>query len=101
MQSYLAGTSLAAIFDQAVTYTVPQPVRFEPHHIVAGSGHGKTQTLQYLIANDLQVVPAGEQSVVVLDRQGDLIRNIAGLKEFAPGGPLHGRVVIIDPTDVE
>jgi len=33
--------------------------------------------------------------------QGDLIRNIANLAEFAPGGPLHDRVVIIDPTDVE
>ncbi|WP_425037504.1 type IV secretory system conjugative DNA transfer family protein [Primorskyibacter sp. S187A] len=101
VQSYLAGTPLSAIFDQTVTYTIPQSVRFEHHHLVAGSGHGKTQTLQYLIANDLEAVAAGEQSVVVLDSQGDLIRNIAGLKEFAPGGPLHDRVVIIDPTDVE
>lgn len=101
VQSYLAGTPLAAIFDQTVMYTIPQPVRFEHHHIVAGSGHGKTQTLQYLIGNDLEAVAAGKQSVVVLDSQGDLIRNIAGLREFAPGGPLHDRVVIIDPTDVE
>lgn len=101
VQAYLTGTPLAAIFDQTVMYTIPQSVRFEHHHIVAGSGHGKTQTLQYLIANDLEEVAAGEQSVVVLDSQGDLIRNIAGLKEFAPGGPLHDRVVIIDPTDVE
>lgn len=101
VQSYLAGTPFAAIFDQTVTYTIPQPVRFEHHHIVAGSGHGKTQTLQYLIANDLEAVAEGGQSVVVLDSQGDLIRNIAGLKEFGPGGPLHDRVVIIDPTDVE
>ncbi len=101
VQSYLAGTPLSAIFDQTVTYSIPQSVRFEHHHIVAGSGHGKTQTLQYLIANDLEAVAAGEQSVVVLDSQGDLIRNIAALKEFASGGPLHDRVVIIDPTDVE
>jgi hypothetical protein len=101
VQSYLAGTPLSAIFDQAVTYTIPLSVRFEHHHIIAGSGHGKTQTLQYLIANDLEAVASAEQSVVVLDSQGDLIRNIAGLKEFAPDGPLHDRVVIIDPTDVE
>lgn len=98
--AYLAGTPLPALFDQSVTYTIPPAVRFEHHHIVAGSGHGKTQTLQYLIANDLEAVAAGRQSVVVLDSQGDLIRTIAGLKEFAPGGPLHDRVVIIDPTDV-
>ncbi len=101
VHSYLSGTPLSAIFDQSVLYTIPQPVRFEHQHIVAGSGHGKTQTLQYLIASDLEAVASGGQSVVVLDSQGDLIRNIAGLKEFAPGGPLHDRVVIIDPTDVE
>lgn len=101
VQSYLAGTPLSAIFDQKVAYTIPQSVRFEHHHIVAGSGHGKTQTLQYLIASDLDAVAAGRQSVVVLDSQGDLIRNITGLKAFAPGGPLHDRVVVIDPTDVE
>ena len=50
------GTPLSAIFDQTVTYTIPQSARFEHHHIVAGSGHGKTQTLQYLIANDLETV---------------------------------------------
>ena len=99
--SYLGGTPFPAIFDQTVTYTIPQSARFEHHHIVAGSGHGKTQTLQYLIANDLDVVANGTQSVIVLDSQGDLIRNIAGLKAFAPGGTLHDRVVIIDPTDVE
>lgn len=101
VRSYLAGTPFAALFDQTVTYTISQSVRFEHHHMVAGSGHGKTQALQYLIANDLQAVATGEQSVVVLDSQGDLIRNIASLKEFAPGGSLHERVVIIDPTDVE
>ena len=99
--NYLAGTPFPAIFDQTVTYTIPQSARFEHHHIVAGSGHGKTQTLQYLIANDLDAVASGMQSVIVLDSQGDLIRNIAGLKAFAPDGPLHDRVVIIDPTDVE
>jgi hypothetical protein len=30
-----------------------------------------------------------------------LIRNIAQLAVFAPGGPLHDKIVIIDPTDVE
>ncbi|MCP4185412.1 MAG: DUF87 domain-containing protein, partial [Hyphomicrobiales bacterium] len=75
--------------------------RFEHHHIVAGSGHGKTQTLQYLIAKDLEAVERGERSVIVIDSQGDLIRNVSNLKIFAPGQPLHDRIVIIDPTDVE
>jgi hypothetical protein len=46
-------------------------------------------------------VAAGKRSVIVLDSQGDLIRNISQLKQFAPGGKLHDRIVLIDPTDVE
>lgn len=98
---YVGGTPLAAVFDQTLDFAIPTSSRFEHHHIVAGSGHGKTQTLQYLIANDLPAVARGERSIVVLDSQGDLIRTIAGLKLFAPGEPLHDRVVIIDPSDVE
>jgi hypothetical protein len=98
---YIGGTPFAALFDQTLDFTIPTAARFEHHHIVAGSGHGKTQTLQYLIARDLEAVVDGNRSVIVLDSQGDLIRNIANLKLFAPGEPLHDRIVIIDPSDVE
>lgn len=101
LSTYLAGTPLIDYFRQSVDFAIPTASRFEHHHIVAGSGHGKTQTLQYLIGQDLEAVAAGQRSVIVLDSQGDLIRNIASLAEFAPGGPLHDRIVIIDPTDVE
>ena len=43
----------------------------------------------------------GERSIVVIDSQGDLIRRISQLKQFAPGEPLHDRIVLIEPTDVE
>lgn len=101
VQSYLGGTPLLPLFDQTLNFTIPTKTRFEHHHIVAGSGHGKTQTLQYLIAHDLEAVADGNRSVVVLDSQGDLIRTISSLKCFAPGEPLHERVVIIDPSDIE
>lgn len=101
VSTYLGGTPLLPLFDQTLDFTIPTKARFEHHHIVAGSGHGKTQTLQYLIANDLEAVANADRTVIVLDSQGDLIRTIASLREFAPGGPLHGRVVIIDPSDVE
>ena len=101
LDTYLGGTPLRDLFEQELLCSIPMASRFEHQHIVAGSGHGKSQTLQYLICQDLEAVARGERSVVVIDSQGDLIRNIAGLKEFAPGGPLHERVVIIDPTDVE
>ena len=101
VSTYLGGTPLFDLFDQAPVFTIPTKARFEHHHIVAGSGHGKTQTLQYLIARDLEAMLDGDRSIIVLDSQGDLIRTIANLKLFAPGEPLHDRIVIIDPNDVE
>ncbi len=101
VQTYVGGTPLVRLFDGKIDFTIPESIRFEHHHILAGTGHGKTQTLQYLIASDLDAVERGEASVVVIDSQGDLINTIAGLKRFAPGEPLHDRIVLIDPTDVE
>ena len=99
--TYVGGTPLIQIFDGEVDFTIPQEIRFEHHHIVAGTGHGKSQTLQYLIAHDLDAVERGEASVIVIDSQGDLINRISNLKRFAPGEALHDRIVLIDPTDVE
>jgi len=98
---YVGGTPIAALFDQELEFAIPTASRFEHHHIVAGSGHGKTQTLQYLIAHDLPAVARGERSIIVLDSQGDLINTVSRLETFAPGTALSDRIVIIDPTDVE
>tara|TARA_R110002124_G_scaffold231235_5_gene396518 strand:+ start:8824 stop:10914 length:2091 start_codon:yes stop_codon:yes gene_type:complete len=99
--AYLGDTPLLELFYQHLDFTIPTASRFEHHHIVAGSGHGKTQTLQYLIAQDLAKMEHESRSVIVLDSQGDLIRNIAQMAVFAPDGPLHDKIVIIDPSDVE
>ena len=101
LDTYLAGTPLHALFDVSVPITIPQATRFEHQSIVAGSGHGKTQTLQHFLLHDLEAVARGEASVVVIDSQSDLINTISGLSLFAPGQPLHDRLVLIDPTDVE
>jgi hypothetical protein len=101
ISKYLGGTPLTSFFQQKVEFTIPTKTRFEHHHIVAGSGHGKTQTLQYLILKDLEAVAQGKRSVIVIDSQGDLINTISSMAVFAEGGPLHDRIVIIDPTDVE
>lgn len=101
IETYVGRTPLADLLSLDTTMTIPDWVRFEHCHILGGSGHGKSQTLQYMICQDLPAVAAGERSIVVLDSQGDLIRNIGNLAEFSPGGPLHDRVVIIDPSDVE
>lgn len=99
--AYLGGTPLSNLFDGEETFVIPQSARFEHHHIVAGTGHGKTQTLQYLIAEDLKAVERGERSIVIIDSQGDLIKTIRQLQCFAPDEPLHDRICIIDPADIE
>ena len=99
--TYLGNTPLLELFDQQLNFTIPTASRFEHHHIVAGSGHGKTQTLQYLIAQDLAAMEHEARSIIVLDSQGDLIRNVAQMAIFGPEGPLRDKIVIIDPSDVE
>ncbi|WP_298362562.1 hypothetical protein [uncultured Litoreibacter sp.] len=101
VEIYLGGTPLASYFNQKASFTIPTKSRFEHHHIIAGSGHGKTQTLQYLLSKDVEAVARGERSVVVIDSQGDLINTVSNRAVFAPGGPLHDRIVVIDPTDIE
>ncbi len=98
--AYLKDTPLLVLLNARMPFSIPERTRFEHHHIVAGTGHGKSQTLQHFIANDLQKVAAGKASVVVLDSQGELIRKISRLKLFAPGEPLADRLVLIDPTDI-
>lgn len=101
VETYVGRTPLQELLQLDTTLTIPDWVRFEHCHIVGGSGHGKSQTLQYMVCEDLAAVAAGERSIIVLDSQGDLIRNIASLAEFGPGGALHDRIVLIDPSDVE
>ena len=98
VSSYLYGTAFDMLFSLALPFSLPEKTRFEHHWIVAGSGHGKTQTLQYLIAKDLEAVERGERSIVVIDSQGDLIDKIAHLKFFADNPE---RLCLIDPTDIE
>lgn len=101
VSTYLGGTPLAGLFDVSMPIAVPAETRYEHHHIVAGSGHGKTQTLQSLILHDLEAVAAGRATIIVIDSQADLINTIAGMAVFAPGAPLHDRLCLVDPTDVE
>ena len=83
--------------------SLPLDPRLEHTHVVAGSGHGKTQLLQHIIiTHDLAEVARGRRSLIVMDSQGDLIRNILHLAEFSPRifGGLSERLVYIDTTDI-
>jgi hypothetical protein len=72
--------------------------RFEHMHIVAGSGHGKTQLIQQLVLDDLHALLEGRGSIVIMDSQGDLINNILHLKMLEK---LSDRLVIVDPHDID
>lgn len=100
IERFLGGTAFKRLFDADVELAISQRDRFSHHHILAGSGHGKTQTLQYMIARDLEAVGRGEASIIVLDSQRQMIKNITRLACFGPGGALEGRLVLVDPTDI-
>jgi hypothetical protein len=87
---YLDNTPLRSLFEAPATISIPDERRFEHMHIVAGTGHGKTQTLQRLILGDLQTT-AG---LVIIDSQGEMLRKIAELD-------CGKEIIHIDPTDLE
>ena len=97
IQYFLRDTCLKEFFSAEVPFSIPERVRFEHMHIVAGSGHGKTQTLQFMIARDLQEAITSNKGFAVIDSQGDLIRNILRLKAV---GDLGDRVILLDPNDL-
>jgi len=103
VDAYLGGTPLWEFFQSPLPFAIPFPARFEHTHIVGGSGHGKTQLIQFLINHDLVRAQEDGRSVVVIDSQGDLIRTISQLAYFSPSAEksLADRFVLVDPNDVE
>lgn len=103
IQAYLQGTPFQQFFYSSLPFAIPFPARFEHTHVVGGTGHGKTQLLQFLINHDLVRSMEDGRSVVVIDSQGDLIRTISNLAYFNPlaAQSLAERFVLVDPNDVE
>jgi hypothetical protein len=100
IETYLKGTPFLELLRTPVPFAIPDHVRFEHAHILAGSGHGKTQTLQHLILSDLS--RPDPPSLVIIDSQGDMLRKLSRLALFDPDdGPLADRLIIIDPTDID
>lgn len=95
---YLKDTPLKNLFDIQIPFDFPEEQRLEHMVVVAGSGHGKTQTLEALITSDLdQPDPPG---MVVIDSKGDMVERLARLDVFNPvNGRLRDKIVIIDARD--
>jgi hypothetical protein len=95
--TYWKRTKFYDLFACQLPWGPSEEVRFEHQWVVAPSGTGKTTLLQTQIADDLQRVAKGECSIIVIDSQNQLIPKIAHLKLFAPGQPLDGKLVVIEP----
>lgn len=93
VETYLKGTPFLEFFLTPIPFALPQAARFEHTHIVAGSGHGKTQLLQRLILDDL--TRPDPPALIVIDSQGEMLRKIAHLPDFVASD----RLAIIDPED--
>lgn len=95
---YLTGTPFRTLLTAPIPLRIPEAVRFEHTHILAGTGHGKTQLLQYLIAADLEKAISERRSIVVMDGQGDLLRALLH-SGFFKDEKLRESLIYIDPTD--
>ena len=99
--SQVYSATLCHLVDIRETYklvTLPFSTRFEHSHILAGSGHGKTQLLQNLISADIQTMAKNKMGVIIIDGQGDMIESILKMKAVHE---IKDRVILVDPSDVE
>lgn len=101
VEGYLANTPFLGLFATSVPFDIPPLTRFEHMWLVSPPGTGKSTTLAALINRDLDLVARDKASVIVMESNRDLIKSIEGLKRFAPGGDLDGRLLTIDVEDVE
>ncbi len=101
VETYLKGTPFVDLLLAPVPFHIPMSARFQHHWIVAPPGTGKSTLLQFLLARDFELVANNEASVVVMESNRDLIKAVEGLKIFAPGEPLDGKLLSIDAEDVE
>jgi hypothetical protein len=97
-RAYLKDTPFLDVVLARLRWAIPEAQRLEHAMMVAGSGHGKTQTLEAWILSDLEREdPPG---MVVIDSKGDMVERLAHLDVFNPdNGRLRERLVVIDPRD--
>lgn len=100
IESYVGNTGLEKILTVQIPYLIPEAVRFEHTHVLAGTGHGKTQLLQHLIAGDLERALTDKLSIVVLDSHGDMLKTLLRTPYFKEG-KLRDRLIYIDPTEID
>ncbi len=88
------------LFQCKVPYGYEDETRLWHQWIMAPSGTGKTTLLSAHIKADLERVARDECSILVMDSAERLVPDIAMLKCFAPGQPMHDRLIYIEPSVV-
>lgn len=103
LDDYLGDTAMIDTLTSFVHISLPENARMEHCHVLGGTGHGKTQCLQYLLHEDMMHAIDDPMSIIVIDSQGDLIRKISSSKLLDPDvqSSLAGRFILIDPSDIE
>ena len=99
VRSFFNNTPLKNLFLQKLPFVIPPEVRMEHMHVLAGSGHGKTQLLQKLILDDLN----SDTGFAIIDSQGDLISKLLLCEKLSPSSnpEIFDKLMIIDASDVE
>jgi hypothetical protein len=95
---YLYNTSFFFLIEtMLVRVGIPNHVRFEHQFVLGPSGTGKTTLLFAQLLPDLEKVARGKCAIVIMDGKGDLIKQVANLAAFGPGGELEGKLVYLEP----
>jgi hypothetical protein len=97
VSAYLGASPFQRLLNQQIPFVIPDETRYRGAYIVAPTGRGKTTLLKAFIAQDLMRVAKGEASIVVINSDRDLIDDITKLKTFAPGQPLYGKLIVLEP----
>ena len=80
-----------------IPFDIPPDARSRHQWIVGAPGAGKTTFISAMIADDLKKVARNEATIFVMDSQNELIPDIASLEMFAPGRPLHNKLIYLEP----
>jgi hypothetical protein len=78
-------------------FEIPEETYFKSTFIVAPPGRGKTTLLRALFYDRLELVKKNKASIIILDSKGQFADEIAHLKVFAKGQPLHDKLILINP----
>ena len=94
---YNYGGALVPKSSHLEPFHIPAEARSRHQWIVGAPGAGKTTFISAMIADDLKKVARNECSIFVMDSQNELLPDISKLEMFAPGRPLHNKLIYLEP----